>query len=597
MSSRPTTPHRPGRSPLSLVAGAVLIVGVPVSLIAAVRLAAAWAGAPRPVSRGLLWELLRTWSTPGDPAGWIGPQAPAAWLVWLLAAAIIACCAGVAVALWLLGSRLAPQPTSAGMATAEQEDVKLTAAAMIRRAPAMRPQLAATTRPRDLHPTQMGTPLGKSVATGQNIYRPIESSTIVTGLTESGKTSAVIIPAVLDFDARQLISTTKTDVLAATWQVSMDRGGVAVFDPLGLSGNAFDTVRYTPIAGCQDPDIAESRTQVLTFRPPGPDPNGDFRADGQRVVRALLHAAALADLTLSELMTWVYNPLDARPEQIIRTNPAGYTMYAEELASVRKSPDKQREGSYLSVRSAFDGMSAPRVLSCLNWRPSQAFSPAQWLCDGAESLYLLTHRTQARGATKVVSLMVSDILDAARLQAASTSGSRLDPPLSILADEALNTCRLNDWETVLADSRGWGISMTMVAQSRAMIRSAYGRDEGEGIWSAAGMRIMVGGGDGSSDTKELADAFGRHDVTTVSKELRGSGGSVSTRRDDVRTTADIRNLPSGRAIVLAAQTPPIEVQLQPWWERPDAADVQRAQQQYERRRGRRPSTPLAAIAS
>jgi type IV secretion system protein VirD4 len=394
----------------------------------------------------------------------------------------------------------------------------------------------------------------------------------------------VVIPAVLDWDGRQVVSSTKTDVLRHTWQTAADRGGLQVFDPLRLSGGVFPELRWTPIQGCADPDVAEARTKVLTARGEGPDPHADFAADGRRVVRALLHAAGLADASIRELLAWVHNPLDKRPEQIIRTCSRGHHEYADELASVRATPDRQREGSYLSVRAAFDGMSTPQMLAVLDGRPSGAFDAARWIAEGRDSLYLLSHHTMLAGATKIVTLMVADILDAARLHAAASQGGRLDPPLPIVADEAVNTCRLPDWETVLSDSRGWGISAHMVIQARSLLRGAYGRNVGEAIWSAAGMRLMVGGGEGGADSKELAEAFNDIEIATVSRDSGGSLHSVSSRRQANRTAADIRNVPPGRGIVLASQLPPIEVELTPWWQRSDSYLVSRAAQTYDEAR-------------
>lgn len=586
-----------GRSLLRLTGAGVVLAALILGPALAGHLVCAATGRGRPATPGVLWSTWMIWTrSPRHPlAAWpIQGGPPAAWLFWTTTGLLILIAVAVAAALTMLAGKI-PEPPPAGLATAAQERQSLTAGALIKMAPEMRPQLTVQVATRDLRPEQLGFELGKSVATRQHIFRPIESSTIVLGLSGSGKTASVVIPAILDYDSKQVVSTTKTDILAATWHASMERGGVRTYDPLGLSNNVFPTVQYTPVAGCDDPDIAENRTKVLTFRPAGPDPNAQFRAEGERVVRALLHAAALSDSTVSELLAWVYNPLDSKPEQIIRESGRGYSMFADELAAVRKSPDKQREGSYLSVREAFNGLSSPRVLRTIDWRPSRAFNAARWLIDGTESLYLMTHRTQVAGATKVVSLMVADILDAARLRASASIGGRLDPPLPIVNDEFLNSCRLNDWETTLADSRGWGIHVTAVTQSRAMIRSAYGRDEGDGIWEAAGTRVMVGGGTGGGDTKELAEVYGRHDVTTFTKDLRGNGGSISTRRDDSRTTADIRNMAAGRAIVLASQTPPIEVRLRPWWQRPDADAIRRARALYEQHRSDGTQLSLAAV--
>jgi type IV secretory pathway TraG/TraD family ATPase VirD4 len=528
--------------------------------------------------------VLGMFTHPGDPVGtWPGEGGrPPGVLVWAITVVLLAAVIAAATAALLMARRV-HRPRPAGVATAAQEARSMTSDSLLARAGSLRPQLAAT-KPRDLAPEQLGARLGRSVATGTDVWRSIETSSIVTGLSESGKTTSVVIPAVLDWNGRQVVSTTKTDILRCTWQAAADRGGLAVFDPLRLSGGVFPQLSWTPIQGCADPNIAEARTKVLTERAAGPDPHADFAADGRRVVRALLHAAGLADATVTELLGWVYNPLDQRPEQIIRGSTRGYQLYAEELASVRKTPDRQREGSYLSVRSAFDGMSTPQVLATIDTRPSRAFDAAQWLTGGTHSLYLLTHNTMLAGATKIVSLIVADILDAARHLAAASTGARLDPPLPMIADESVNTCRLPDWETVLSDSRGWGISAHMVVQTRSLLRGAYGRDQGEAIWSAAGMRMMVGGGEGGADSKELAEAFGDDEVPTYSRDTSGTVHSLSSRRQATRTVADIRNTPPGRAIVLASQMPPVDIELTPWWNRPDAARIHRAARDYDEAR-------------
>jgi type IV secretion system protein VirD4 len=527
--------------------------------------------------------VLGVFADPGDPtAAWPAVDGhPPAALVWVLTVMLaVAGWGGAAVAAVALLSRR-PRSTP-GLATDGQEKW-LTATGLREQATAMRPQLTARTQPRDLAPEQLGSRLGRSVTTDRPIYRPIETSSITCGLSGASKTMSVVIPTVLDWADRQVVSSTKVDILRHTWQAAADRGGLRTFDPLGLSGGVFPSLRWTPIQGCDDPDLADARTAVLTDRGGGPDPHADFAADGRRVVRALLHAAGLGDCDLRTLLGWVYNPLDKRPEQLIRSR-GGHTQFADELAAVRATPDKQREGSYLSVRAAFDGMSTPRMLAVLGHKPSESFDPTHWTLHGRDSLYLLSHHKMLPGTTRVVTLLVSAILDAARLNGSASTGGRLDPPLPIIADEATNTCRLPDWETVLADSRGWGISAHMVVQGRNLLRGAFGRDAGEAIWSAAGMRVLIGGGDGGADSKEVAEAFGDVEVATVSRDAGGAMASVGSRRQPNRTVADIRNIAPGRGIVMASQTPPIEVQLTPWWQRPDAPLIERATRTYDEAR-------------
>jgi hypothetical protein len=334
--------------------------------------------------------VLGIFTDPGDPTvGWPAVDAhPPAGVVWILTLTLaVGGWAAVAGGVVVMLSR---RPRSApGMATAAQEQW-LTVPGLRDQAKAMRPQLAAQTHPRDLAPEQLGSYLGRSIVTEQPIHRPIEISSITCGLSGASKTMSVVVPAVLDWADRQVVSSTKADILRHTWQAAADRGGLRTFDPLGLSGGMFPSLRWTPIQGCDDPDMADARTAVLTDRGDGPDPHADFAADGRRVVRALLHAAGLADCDLRTLLGWVYNPLDKRPEQLIRSC-GGHDQYADELAAVRATPDRQREGSYLSVRAAFDGMSTPRMLAILGHRPSESFDATHWTLHGRDSLYLLSH--------------------------------------------------------------------------------------------------------------------------------------------------------------------------------------------------------------
>lgn len=525
---------------------------------------------------------------PGDPlGGWPDVDGhPAAGLFYALA--VPGWLAYLAV--WLLAIVhvwRAMERATRGVATAAQENDRVngvTAAALIGRADTIRPALCARVNDRPIEPAEMGTLIGRSTHTRQQIFRPIDASTIVQGLTGSGKTTSIGIPTCREFETRQVISSTKVDILRTTWDVAADRGGAAAFDPAGLAGGVVPMLRWTPIAGCEDGDIAEDRQKALMpelTSGSGGDANKDFKVAGASVVRAMLHAAALGDRTVREMLAWAYNPVDDEPEKLIRRGGRGHDLYADHLAEIRRWPERQRYGAFMTVQGALETLSVPSVLALIDHRPSSSFSTPRWLVDGHESLYLLSHKTQHPGAARIVKWLMSDILDSARKLAARSRGARLDPPLLILADEATNAAELGDWPTVLSDSRGWGISVMMLIQARQLLRGAYGQQQGDAIWSAAAARIMVGGGAGGQDTRELADSFGKSDVTTLSRNLSGSGGSAGTRWQENRTVAELMNLPPGRAILSAAQMPPVEIELVPWWDRPTAAATRWAADTYD----------------
>ena len=561
------------------------------------------AGDGWPHTRGLGWATWHLWAHPGAPvADWPAPHGrPATVLVWAAAAVtiMVPTVALIVAALAVAAKTRGRFGDLQGLASRTQEQRAVTAGALLADAAQIRPVLAERTPAKHLRVEQMGTRIGGSVATGQDIYSRGDESAVVTGLTGSGKTMSVIIPDILDtVDGPLLASTTKIDIVRATWQHAADRGGLHVFDLAKLTGDVFPALQWTPIAGCEDSDTADGRVrELLPDRSAGRDPNAEFKAEGRRVAKGLLHAAALADMPMSQMLSWVYNPLDQRPEEIIRSAASrGDQLVADQLASVRRSPEKQREGAYLSVRSAFSDFTLKKVLSGIDCRPSQAFSVRRWLESGHGSVYLISHKVDMPGAEKVVSLFFGDVLTTGRLLAGGSAGGRLDPILKCWADEVTNASQLADWSTTLSDSRGWGISAKIAAQSRSLLRYAYGREGGDAIWTAAGSRIIVGGGEGGTDTKELADAFDDHDVATFSR-ASGGGVTVSSRRQANRTSAQIRNLDPGRAIMLRRQLSPVELDLTPWWDRADAARTRKAGSQYDQARADGRSLGVPAVAT
>lgn len=565
----------------------LLSAGLALAPVVAGHLAYPLTGRPWPRLRTVGWAIWHTWAHPGGPLqDWPAPAGrPATWLVYLITAALVTVALALVVALVAVVVKVGRgRRTVGGMATRKEEQRSHTETALRNSAANLRPVLSATTRGRELRPEQLGSYQGRSVATGQHIYQPGQDSEIVCGLTGSGKTTSKVIPSVIDWDGPQVVSSTKTDILRSTWQFAADRGGLEVFDLRGLSGGMFPALRVSPLAECDDPDVAASRSRAMIDTPANSsDNNAQFTAQGKTILRGLMHAAALEDLPFEKLLGWVYNPLSEQPASIIRRAGRGYNMYADQLDAARKQPEKQREGAYLSVRAAVDPLSTPLILTGINHRPSSCLHIRHWLGSGSGTLYLISHKTTLAGAERIVTFLIDTILDDARTLAAGSPAGRLDPMLSLWADEATNACQLASWETVLADSRGWGISAKLAIQSRALLRSTYGREIGDAIWSAANTRLMIGGGEGGNDSKELAAAFGEEEVATYSRQS-GGGVTVGSRDKAVRTEANILNLPPGRAIMRAAQTPPIELELRPWWERPDANAITGCGSRYDQAR-------------
>jgi hypothetical protein len=85
-------------------------------------------------------------------------------------------------------------------------------------------------------------------------FAPPEHSVLVLGPPRSGKTSAIVIPAVIAAPGPVVSTSTKRDVLDATAPARSNVGPCLLYDPLGgiEPPAGVEPVGWTPLHGCDD---------------------------------------------------------------------------------------------------------------------------------------------------------------------------------------------------------------------------------------------------------------------------------------------------------------------------------------------------------
>jgi type IV secretory pathway TraG/TraD family ATPase VirD4 len=100
----------------------------------------------------------------------------------------------------------------------------------------------------------------------------------------------------------------------------------------------------------------------------------------------------------------------------------------------------------------------------------------------------------------------------------------------------------------------------------------------EKLWSSANARIYGGGVDDPAFLRRLSDLIGNTDrivrSASISKGRRTITRAVQERA--ILTPAELRELPTGRAVVFASGTPAILTQPQPWWDSRHAPAIRAA---------------------
>ena len=407
---------------------------------------------------------------------------------------------------------------------------------------------------------------------------------MVLGPPRSGKGIHLGIPMILDAPGPVLTTSTRPDNLAVTMRHRARRGPVAVFDPQGLARGIASANRWSPVRGCEDPHVAMVRAKALTTGAANGTTDSTFwQASAEQAVRCLLHAAALGGCSSVDLYRWSLSAAQAREAVVIlSSHPQAATSWHEALEAVIGADPRQRDSVWAMVTIAFAALADPKVLDAVSPGSGEQFDPREFL-TGNGTIYLLGTATGSAATAGLVGAFVEDVAEAARRLAAQSPGARLDPPLTLVLDEAANY-PLPSLPSLMSDGGGTGICSAVVLQSLAQARHVWGEHAASAIWDAAIVKVILGGGSNARDLQDLSTLIGQRDHTAVTTS-RGRDGhanrSTSTTKVPILEPAQLRTLPFGTAVLLLRAARPIALTMAPWTTRPDAATLSADRRQVE----------------
>lgn len=497
----------------------------------------------------------------------LGLPVPVIWLVVVT----------VAAGLGLIASFcLASRSTASGIAGRAEVRRAAGERQLRRRSAQLRPGLRRSSI------TDLGIELGSS--SGVACWSSVEDSIVVVGPPRSGKGLHLVIPAIVDAPGALVTTSTRPDNLAVAWKLRRQIGPVAVFDPQGIATGMADVVRWSPIRGCERPAIAMARARALCADTGSGVENASFWTQQSfTAVRCLLHAAAIDQRMPVDLLRWSLSALVAEDAlNILQSNPAAAPTWSTALEGILAADPRQRDSVWAMVSNAFSALSDPAVLEAVSPRSWEALDP-QALLRQRGSLFLIGTSIGASATATLVSALIEDIVETARAMAGRSSGARLETPLSLVLDEAANY-PLHSLLPLMSEGGGSGISTMAVVQSLAQARACWGRDAAAAIWDAAIVKVILGGGAGSDDLRDLSSLLGVRDRRRTSRSWGDHGSrstSVSTDEHPVYDINALRTLPFGQAILLLRSASPIELRLRPWTRRRDAALLKASRYEVE----------------
>jgi type IV secretory pathway TraG/TraD family ATPase VirD4 len=462
-----------------------------------------------------------------------------------------------------------------GFATRKDLAVHLAESAVVKRGPVVRPSLVKS----PLELTDVGLPLGRSIPDKVRLAVSTEDSVVVIAAPRQGKSSQVVIPWVHRWPGSALVTSMRMDVLLATATLRAELGPVAVMTPTGMTGWPA-MVRWSPTSGCRSLDKARQRAEVMVTvgRSEKQDSSnaGYFGANATNLLTLWLHAAALADRSMREVLTWSLNDRDDTPVKLLRDHPDAAPGSAQLLDGLYRTPPETKSGLWTTVQTALAPLlSLTAQATFCPEREADSFNLETFL-RAQGTVYLLVAEKQATALAPLIAAFADELVETAKRLADAMPGGRLDPPLGLFLDEIANVVPLPSLPALMSFAGGSGIFIAAILQSRAQAEARWGSEQAAMLWGAATVKLVLGGLSGNElrDLSEtLVGEYDRH-MTTYQRSDDGSiTTGTSVQQHKTMTAEDIRTLNSARreALVIHATTAAVKIRMVRHYEGPDAA--------------------------
>ncbi|MCJ1675459.1 TraM recognition domain-containing protein [Rathayibacter sp. VKM Ac-2929] len=415
-----------------------------------------------------------------------------------------------------------------------------------------------------------GVPVGRLHLGKQMLYASFEDMMLLIAGPRVGKSTSLVIPAIMAAPGAVVTTSNKRDVLDATRDVRAAKGHVWVFDPQRV---AFEdaTWWWNPLSYVtDDTKAAKLATHFASgTRAMNAKTDAYFDGKGQELLSDLLLAAAAGNRPISDVLLWLTSVEDETPVELLHDN--GYPANARAVRGIMNTADKARDGIYSTAQGMAVCLKSAATADWVNARPNdtrQQFVPETFVTS-TQTLYSLS-KEGAGTAGPLVTALTAATIEAAEEHAARSRGGRLATPLVAVLDEAANVCRWKDLPDLYSHYGSRGIPIMAVFQSWSQGVGVFGKEGMLKLWSAANVKLYAGGVAEDEFLRTLSELIGTYDKETTSASYNKGVRSTTSalRREKILEVADLTSMGRGRAIMLSSGARAALVDTVPWYSGP-----------------------------
>jgi type IV secretion system protein VirD4 len=298
---------------------------------------------------------------------------------------------------------------------------------------------------------------------------------LVIGPPQSGKTSAVMIPAVLSHTGPVVSTSTKPDVLTATCAARSTRGPMWEFDPCGQTADATGcrALRWSPVSAAGDWDgaIRVARAMVAGGGAgTGTTDSTHWSKRAAALLAVVLHAAAVAGRDVDAAVGWVLSHEFDEPGAILEAAGAGLACGL--LRGLVNTEARERSSICSAAADALDAYSSQAALAAAC---DPNFDPDAFVGEGGTVYVHAPGELQGMAAPLICGLLSE--IRRATYQAARAGG--LAGRVLFALDEAANIAPLAELPSIASEGGGQGLTLLAAFQD---LSQARGRGGAGGGW-------------------------------------------------------------------------------------------------------------------
>jgi type IV secretion system protein VirD4 len=418
-------------------------------------------------------------------------------------------------------------------------------------------------------------------------------SVLVFGPTGSYKTSALVIPAVLEWSGPLVATSVKPDLLRATLAHRARLGQVVVIDPLGASG--VTAARWSPLASCETWAGAQQMAVMLANaieQTPTEEQRPEHRfwkTMGTKFLAPMLFAAATKGLGMAEVLHWLDSREDQEVKEILAV--AGVPAATDAWESSQYRTDRAVDSLYATAEEVLHVYGNERVSASTEGHDLDL----DHFLAGDNTIYLYAPAHQQRLLRPLFETITQQVVAAAQEKAALAPDGMLQPRLGLFLDEAGNCAALSDLDVLATTARGQGIQLVTVWHDKSQLEARYG-PKASTILNNHRAKLFLSGLADLSALELGARLIGDQALVDRNRSMGSDGRhslNESTSYRPLLPVEDLRRLRPGEGVLLYGHLRPSPIRLRPFYEpreqaRRDRVEDRAAQRamRMERRLGR-----------